>query len=138
LTASSSQRRLFPLGIAAAGIAVYLFLSSRAPTDQAIRIILGDAAPQVTEVDMHYVAASGSPGVSPAEEAARGVTFHYAPGAAPRIVSHEPRLATGEYVVEMEFVLASDHRVSVERRVTLQGGSTSIDVSRAILHPEDR
>jgi hypothetical protein len=140
LTATSSQRRLLPLGIAAAGIAVYLFLSPRAPTDQAIRIVLGDAAPQVTEVDVRYGAGSGASHERAAgsEEVARAVTFHYAPGAAPRIVSHEPRLANGEYVVEMEFVLAAGHRVNVERRVTLQGGSTSIDVSRAILHPEDR
>jgi hypothetical protein len=134
----TSNRRLLPLGIAAAGIAVYLFLSSRGPTDQAIRIVLGDAAPQVTEVDARYVPAGDGTSSPQDSEVLRAVTFHYAPGAAPRIVSHEPRLANGEYVVQMEFVLSEGRRLNVERRVMLQGGSTSMDVSRAILHPEDR
>jgi hypothetical protein len=139
---SSPPRRLLPLGIAAVGLAVYFFLAPKAPVDQGIRIILGDGAPRVVEVDVRYVAAGPNPDLS------REVTFRYAPGAAPRIVSHEPRLANGDYVVQMEFGLAtapsvsvappSVARVSVDRSVTLQGGTTSIDVSRSLLRASAR
>jgi hypothetical protein len=132
---SSPSRRLLPLGIAAVGLAVYFFLAPKAPVDQAIRVVLGDAAPRVVEVDVRYVAAGPNPDLT------REVTFRYAPGAAPRIVSHEPRLANGDYVVQMEFGIStasnasSVARVSVDRSVTLQGGTMSIDVSRALLSP---
>jgi hypothetical protein len=141
---STPPRRLLPLGIAAVGVAVYFFLAPRAPVDQAIRIVLGDAAPRVAEVDVRYVAAGPNPDLT------REVTFHYARGAAPRIVSHEPRLANGDYVVQMEFGIftplvptsASSSepiaRVNVDRSVTLQGGTMSIDVSRALAPSEDR
>ncbi len=155
----ASRRRLFPLGIAAVGLAVYFFLAPRAPTEQAVRIVLGDAAPRVVDVDVRYVSPGGL-GVSPNGVVAnpdltREVTFHYAPGAAPRIVSHEPKLANGDYLVQMEFGLSPASSgsalpdatpvslgdtpkppgpaVTVERNVTLSGGSTSIDVSRALL-----
>jgi hypothetical protein len=46
------------------------------------------------------------------------------------MVSYEPRLANGEYLVEIE-VRTDDARVRTEdRRVRLEGGSTSIDLSR--------
>jgi hypothetical protein len=145
----ASRRRLFPLGIAAVGLAVYFFLAPRAPTEQAVRIVLGDAAPRVVDLDVRYVYPGGL-GVSPngagaSPDLTREVTFHYAPGAAPRIVSHEPKLANGDYLVQMEFGLSPASSgsalpdatprpaVTVERYVTLSGGSTSIDVSRALL-----
>jgi hypothetical protein len=134
--ALGTRRRLFPLGIAAVGVAVYFFLAPRAPVDQGIRIVLGEAAPRVTEVDVRYVATGANPDV------AREVTFRYAPGAAPRIVSHEPRLANGDYVVQMEFDLSTaspqvaQGHVTVDRPVTLLGGTTSLDVSRALLRSD--
>ena len=67
----------------------------------------------------------------------RGATFPYAAGSAPRIVSHEPKLANGDYVVDMELLLSGDagpHRVTVQRRVTLAGGSASIDLTTALQH----
>jgi hypothetical protein len=152
-----------PLGIAAVGFAVYFFLSPRLPVDQAIRVVLGDTAPRVTGLVIRYVATgapsgAGGPSVTSSvpplggtggtPEPLREVTFRYAPGAAPRIVSHEPRLPNGEYVVQMELDLtaltpadssaAAPSRVTLERSVSLQGGTMSIDVSRDLSRGADR
>jgi hypothetical protein len=48
-------------------------------------------------------------------------------------VTHEPRLADGDYVVEIEILKASHAIVKVKRpHVPLAGGTTSIDVSEAV------
>jgi hypothetical protein len=66
----------------------------------------------------------------------REVTFHYAAGRAPRIVSHEPRLVSGDYDVEIEALRTAEpseaRTVTVTRHVTFDGHTTSIDVSAAV------
>jgi hypothetical protein len=121
---------LFFFGATAVG--AYFFLAPRFPKDQSVNVVLGDAAPDVTEVTLHY-ATDDDP------EAARDVTLRFDRGRAPRVVHHEARLADGDYVVSIE--VRSDRRAwSDSRRVTLHGGgSTSIDVSqhaREGLHAE--
>ena len=114
-------RRLVPILFLGAGAAVYFSLSPKWPSEQSLHIALGDQAPRVEEVRVRC--GEGS-------DWAREVTFHYAKGHAPRMVSYEPRLANGEYLVEIE-VRTDDARVRTEdRRVRLEGGSTSIDLSR--------
>jgi hypothetical protein len=114
-------RRLVPILFLGAGAAVYFSVSPKWPSEQNLRIALGDQAPRVEEVRVRC--GEGS-------DWAREVTFHYAKGHAPRMVSYEPRLANGEYLVEIE-VRTDDARVWTEdRRVRLEGGSTSIDLSR--------
>ena len=65
------------------------------------------------------------------EDWTREASFRYAPGQAPRIVTHEPRLPDGDYTVEID-IAASNERATLRRRVTLGGGSTSIDLSQAV------
>jgi hypothetical protein len=124
------------LPLLAAGVGVAFALSRTWPTDQAVHVILGDSAPHVIELRIRY----GDPvtGARPArDEWEREATFHYARGRAPRIVSHEPRLVSGDYDVEIEISMATDpsgvRTVTETRRVALGGGSTSIDVSRQAL-----
>jgi hypothetical protein len=115
------RRRLLPLVFVGAGAAVYFSLSPKCPTEQSLRLMLGEQAPHVEEVRVRC--GEGS-------DWAREVTFYYAKGQAPRIVSYEPRLANGEYLVEID-VKTDDARVqTADRRVRLEGGSTSIDLSR--------
>ncbi len=133
----ASNRRLLFLVFGAIAVAAYFLLAPSWPSDQTVHFVLGDAAVRVTELDVRY-----GPGALPGQERsgdddwARGATFRYARGSAPRIVSHEPRLVSGDYVVEMELELASDtgtpERVKVRRNVALRGGSTSIDLSHAL------
>jgi hypothetical protein len=66
------------------------------------------------------------------EDWTREATFGFSGGNAPRIVTHEPRVADGDYVVEIEILKASHAIVRVQKRVTLDGGTTSIDVSEAV------
>jgi hypothetical protein len=137
------RKRLLPLVFVAVGLAVYFAMGPHWPKDQAVRFVLGDAAPRVVELDVRYEEA-GARSPSPGEgEPAREVRFPYAAGSAPRIVSHEPRLANGDYIVQMELTLSpSSHdpspglprsHVTLERHVRLEGGTTSIDLSQALL-----
>jgi hypothetical protein len=154
-----SRARIARLVIVVAVAALYFTLAPRWPKDNTVHIVLGPAASQVEEVRVGYALA---PKHGPmAEDWTRGATFRFPGGSAPRIVTHEPRVADGDYVVEIEIVKASSSPplrvpgapdggieltiagadagavanpgaiVRVLRRVTLEGGTTSIDVSEA-------
>jgi hypothetical protein len=124
-------RRLLRIPLLLAALGVALTLSRRWPSDQAVHVVLGDAAPRATELRIRYADLS-----SGHDDWQREATFHYAAGHAPRIVNHEPRLASGEYDVEIEVSVADgpseSHTVTTTRRMTLNGGSTSVDVSRQL------
>jgi hypothetical protein len=114
------RRRLAPLALVAAAAAAYLVLGPKVPKDQTVHVVLGDASPRVTEVDVRYAPAGE-------QDFAREASFRYAEGAAPRIVTHSPRLADGEYAVEIELHTQKGH-ANVARRVKLEGDPVSIDV----------
>ena len=116
------QRAGAMLLFGAVGVGAYFFLSPRFPKDQSVNVVLGDRAPQVTEVTMRY--ASDKEAVL-----RRDVSFHYDKGKAPRVVHHEARLPDGDYVVTIE--TRGDDVLTKERRVHLEGGSTTqIEVAR--------
>jgi hypothetical protein len=131
------RRRVAPFLLLVAAFAVYAVLKPSLPHDQIVHVVLGDAAPRVTELSIRY----GPPrhGVAKSEkhdvEWAREVTFHYSPppagAGAPRIVTHDPRLPDADYLVEVEVATRND-RAFLEREVTLGGGTTSIDVSQVV------
>jgi hypothetical protein len=121
------SKRLLPLLFVAVAAAVYFSLAPAWPQDQALRYVLGDAAPAVEELRIRY-----QPPTAQRPDEGREVTFHYAPGQAPRIVSHEPRLANGPYLLQIEISLADAGPVVVERHLALQGGTTSVDLLPAI------
>jgi hypothetical protein len=117
-----------------AGVAVYL--GSQGPKEQHVRVVLGSAAPDVTEVSLRYVAADG--------EVARVTRFAYDAGSAPRVVAHEPQLPSGDYRLEIEVGRTpraadeGDSRKAIQRQVTLGGGSTQIDISNALVREDKR
>jgi hypothetical protein len=117
------KRILGLLVVAIAIVAVYTYLGSKMPKDQVVHLVLGSAAPLVTEVVVRY---------RPERETewAREVRFEYTKGTAPRIVTHEARLADGDYLVEIDVARGSAHTV-VERNVKL-GGTTSIELERVL------
>lgn len=121
--------RLVFVGI---GAAVYVWLGPRWPTEQHLRIALGDAGERVEEVTVRCAAAETG------ADWAREVTFRYAKGQAPRIVSYEPRLKSGEYLVEIEIRTDDDRVLTTDRRVRLEGGATSIDVFDLARHTPER
>jgi len=117
--------RIGKFALLALGIVAAVYFSTKAPREQHVNFVLGDIASDVRELDIAYVADDG--------DVAREVRLSYADGAAPRVVSHDPKLADGTYALRIE-IGTRERRVSVERSVTLGGGSSSsqVDLSRAL------
>ena len=118
------RRKLGPIVLVAALGLIWLVLGRKVPADQVVRVVLGDSAPRVTEVRLRY---------QPDGEAEflREATFQYPKGTAPRIVTHEPRLAGGDYMVEIELSEGNDRAV-VRRKVKLDGSPVSLDVKESL------
>jgi hypothetical protein len=121
------RRRLLPVLFLGVGAVVYLSLAHQWPTDQHLRLVLGDVSARVEEVTLRC--ARSEPGSS--DDWLREVTFHYAKGGAPRIVSYEPRLTDGDYLVQIETRTDDVRVLTYDRRVRLAGGTTSIDLPQA-------
>lgn len=124
---SGGTKRRSPIGrfvFLGAGLLTAFYLGAKSPREQHVRIVLGAASPDVTGLALQYVAGDG--------DVAREAHFAFPSGGAPRIVAHEPRLPDGDYVLDIE-VDAREGRRGVQRRVTLGGGSTQVDVSSALV-----
>ncbi len=115
-----NRRRLGSVLIVALGLALWLVLGRKVPKDQVVHVVLGDAAPRVTQVRLRYTADGEA-------DVLREAAFEYAAGRAPRIVTHEPRLAGGDYLVEIDVAEGND-RTEVRRKVKLDGDPVSLDV----------
>jgi hypothetical protein len=113
------QRRRLSLAILVLGATAVLLLEPKLPREQHVRFVLGDAAPGITELEVQYLGSGG--------EVARETRLGFEPGRAPRIVAHDPSLADGPYQLRIE-VGAREGRRSVERQVTLSGGTTQVDL----------
>ena len=144
MAAFDPKRRATLLVLAVAGAGVYFYLAPSLPKDHTVHFVLGDSAPRVIELDVRYALTPGAaqtdrggesqPAESTtgtAEDWTREATFRFSEGNAPRIVTHEPRLAEGDYLVEVD-VHTPSARASIRRRVPLRGGSTSIDLAEAV------
>ena len=126
--ANERRRKLLPFLVLGAGALIAAYLSSKSPRDQHLRLILGPRADQVTGVELQYVAEDG--------EVARDARMTFGAGQAPRIVSHEPQLADGDYRLRIDLDTREGRR-SIERRVTLGGGTTQVDVTSVLSGPPD-
>lgn len=116
---SPRHRRIVGLAILMGGGALVAYFASRTPRDQRVRIVLGDRAPTVTALFVEYD--------SPDGEALREARMTYELGKAPRVVSLEPRLPDGDYRLKID-VDTREGRRQGERRVTLGGGTTSVEM----------
>ena len=105
------------------GALIAAYLASKSPRDQHLRLVLGPQAAEVTGVEIQYVAEDG--------DVACDARMTFAPGEAPRVVSHEPQLADGDYRVRIDLDTREGRR-TVERRVTLGGGTTQVDLTTAL------
>jgi hypothetical protein len=121
------RSRLAKLSFLVFGLGVALYLGGTGPREQHVRIVLGDGARDVTGIELQYVGEGG--------DVVRDARMTYgAEGGAPRVVSHEPKLPDGTYRLLVD-VHQSKRRVSLERSVTLGGGSSQVDLSAALLPP---
>jgi hypothetical protein len=121
------RKRLLRLLLLGAGLFIAMLFARHWPKEQTVHYVLGDGAARVEEVEARWAEGRSS------EDWTREVTFRYAPGQAPRIVTQEPRLPDGDYTVEIEIAAADAARNVVRRNVTLAGGgSTSIDLADSV------
>ena len=123
-----SRRPLLKFGLLAAGLALAGYLGTKSPRDQHVTLVLGTAADRVIGLEIQYLAADG--------ELARDARMAFEPGAAPRVVSHAPHLSDGDYTLRIDLDTREGRR-STERRVTLGGGTTQIDLA-GVLTPAPR
>lgn len=116
------RRLILPL-FATVALGLYFLFAPRLPKDQVVEVVLGDAAPKVTEVRLSYD--------DPAHDWSSEVDLSFAGKPAPRVVHHESHMPDGDYKLSID-VSGHDHGTHVERNVSLRGGTTSVDVSEAI------
>lgn len=120
------RRKLLPILFLAGGALLASYLTSKSPRDQHLSLVLGPAAERVTQVEIQYLSADG--------ELARDARMSFDPGRAPRVVSHAPQLADGEYRLRIDLDTREGRR-TVERRVTLGGGTTQVDLAGPLSAP---
>ena len=111
--------------ILAGMLAIAAVVARKWPKDQTVHFMLGTAAPRVQELEARYAPGIGS------DDWVREATFRWDPGQAPRVVTHEARLPDGDYTVEIE-IKGDGGPAVVRKKVTLSGGSTSIELAEAI------
>jgi hypothetical protein len=131
------RKRLLRFAPLAAALLVAPMLLRRAPREQVVHYVLGDSAAHVEEIDARWRerqrgdgerVISDADGREQPDDWVRVASFRYPHGQAPRVVTHEPRLPDGDYVIEIEVIGEGTQRV-VHRKVTLTGGVTSIDLA---------
>ena len=118
-----SRRPFLKYGVLALGLGLAAYLGTKSPRDQHVTLVLGSAAERVIGLEIQYIAADG--------EIARDARMAFENGSAPRVVSHAPQLADGDYTLRID-VDTREGRRSTERRVTLGGGTTQIDLAGAL------
>jgi hypothetical protein len=117
-------RRLLRLLVVGCGAALAVVLAQKSPKDQHLRFTLGDAAPAVTGFEVAYLPEGKG-------EAVRETRLTFEPGTAPRVVSHDPSLADGAYLLRIQADTREGRR-TLERQVTLGGGTTQVDLGAAL------
>ena len=127
-----TRRRIAQLVLLLAALATYLLLARQWPKDQVLHFSFGDAASRVDELRVRYGETNRSGG-APAEWS-RAAEFRYRKGQAPRVATHETRLPDGNYTVEIEIGAAAE-TATVTRKVDLEGGSVTIELSRDVPQP---
>lgn len=121
------KRRPILVVLLVLALGAYFVLSPRLPKDQTVNVVLGDDADRVHDVTLRYTQDGES-------ETAREATFHF--DHAPRVIRHDARLPNGDYTVTVD--LRGSGSAHVERKVTLSGGSTNVDVSETKLMEASR
>lgn len=121
------RRRLLPFLVLGIGGLAAAYLAARSPRDQHVKLVLGTGADQVIGLELQYVADDG--------DVARDVRMAFPAGQAPRVVAHEPKLADGDYRLRIDLDTREGRR-SVERRVTLGGGTTQVDLAGVVTTPQ--
>lgn len=106
-------------------LAVAFVLMRGWPKDQVLHFSFGDSAARVRELRVRYETPGGG------EEPDRGADLRF-PSGAPRVVTHEPRLPDGDYVLELSIGTVS-RETTITRRAHLESGSTTtLDLSRDV------
>jgi hypothetical protein len=115
-----SKRRFAQLVLLTGALGVFYFLSRAWPKEQVLRFDLGLAAARVEEVRVSY------------GDQEHGADYHYAAGAAPRVVENQLRLPDGDYTVETDVAAHGQHATQIRKVHLESGSSTTVDLSRQV------
>jgi hypothetical protein len=118
----SPRARIARLLVLGAVLVIAVVFAKKWPKDQMVHFMLGDAAPRVEELDARW-----SPGIA-SNDWVRESSYRFEAGKAPRVVTNAPRLADGDYTVEIE-VKGTGGPTVIRKHVTLEGGSTTIELA---------
>ncbi len=126
---SRPRKRLVQLAVLVVGGVFAAYLAGRAPREQHLRLLLASASTRVVGIGLQYVGEDG--------DVVRDVRMKFAEGKAPRVVAHAPELANGDYHLRIDLETREGRR-SVQRRVTLGGGTIQVDLDGVVSpNPDD-
>ena len=111
----STRRRWAPLLLVAAGVGGYVAIDPKLPRSRQVVLDFGKEATDVTDIELTWTRAGTM------DDAALATRWHFAPGAAPRRLPFEARLADGPWDIEVTLERQSRETTRWPYRVNLQG-----------------
>lgn len=123
-----TKKRLVYLGLLIAAVGIFLVMSRVWPREQTIHVILGEAAPRVEEVELSFIPAGAA---EDDDSRARRISLHYPAHDAPQAITQAPKLANGDWLIELAVMVPGDSIV-VHRRLKLEGGVVTLDVAHQV------
>jgi hypothetical protein len=115
LLSDGTRRRIAPLLLVAAGLGAYIAVGPKLPRTRQVVLDLGANAGEVTYIELTWTRAGTT------DDAALTTRWHFAPGAAPRRLPFEARLADGPWDLEATLERQSRETTRWPYRVNLEG-----------------
>jgi hypothetical protein len=109
------RRKWAPLLLLAAGFGGYTAVGPKLPRTHQVVLDFGTEAGDVTDVEVSWTHANSL------DDAALTTRWHFAPGAVPRHLRFEPRLAEGSWDIEVTLERQSRPTTRWPYRVNLEG-----------------
>ena len=110
-----ARRRWAPLLLVAAGLGAYTAVGPKLPRTRQVVLDLGQDPGDLTDLELTWTRAGST------DDAALTSRWHFAPGAAPRRVPFEARLADGLWDLEVTLERQSRETTRWPYRVNLEG-----------------
>ena len=115
MLSETARRRWAPLLLVAAGIGAYAAMGPKLPRARHVVLDLGPEVSDLTDIELTWTRAGTM------DDAALTTRWHFAPGAAPRRLPFEARVADGAWDIEVTLERQSRETTRWPYRVNLEG-----------------